>query len=299
MKIKDVNLNIQENIINNFFFNEYRIFLKTQWLTIWTIWFYIKYIHRFINYSKFEKIDNFKNFLKVKFSYNKLFDRNLKNSTLDKFRKSLIKYYSFLIDIEIVEKNYAKKLTKVKIPKQLPSSLTENEIYTIKNYILKNYKIDFFKYRTYMIFNTILNTGIRRSEVTNLKRENITDKYIKIINWKWQKDRIIYITKDFSKQLKDYLEIQNKNLEYVFCSFKWTKLYLNSINRIFKNIKINTKINIYPHLIRHTYASLCVKKWINIYTLQQQMWHTDLKTTSIYLYLNSKENWEEIQKLNL
>lgn len=298
MKLKDTNIHIKEENIQNFLFDDYRIFLKTQWLTQETITFYIKYVNRFINYSKIDNIENFKNYLKIKVSYNKLFDRELKNSTLDKFRKCLIKFYSFLIELEIVESNYAKKLTKVKIPKQLPNSLSEKEIETINNYILKNYTIDFFRYRAYMIFNIILNTWIRRAEITNLKKEDISNHYIKVKNGKWQKDRIIYIPKSFSKQLQDYLEIQNKNTEYLFCTSSWKKLDTNWVNRIFRNLRREIKINIYPHLIRHTYASMCVKRGINIYTLQQQMWHTDLKTTSIYLYLNSKENWEEIQKLS-
>ena len=288
---------IEENTYENFLIDDYRIFLKVQWLTHETIIFYIKYLIRFIKYSRIDDIENFKNHLKIKVSYNKLFDRELKNSTLDKFRKGLIKYYSFLIDNEIVDKNYWKKLTVVKKIKSLPNSLSDEEIEIINTHILQNYKIDFFRYRTYMIFNTILNTWIRRSELTHLKKESINNKFIKIVNWKWQKDRIIYISKSFSKQLNDYIEIQEKNNEYLFCDSRWRQLTNDWISRLFISLKKGSWIKVHPHLVRHTYASLCVKRWINIYTLQQQMWHTDLKTTSIYLYLNSRENWEEIQKL--
>lgn len=299
MKIRELQVHLKEEIISTFFFDEYRVFLKAQWLTISTIEFYIKYINRFINYSKLETINDFNNFLKIKVSYNKLFDRKLKNSTLDKFRKWLVKYYNFLIDMEVVENNYAKKLTKVKIPKQLPNALSEDDIKKVKEYILNNYKIDFFRYRTYMLFETLLYTGMRRSEIVNLKRENITSQYIKVVNGKGQKDRIIYINKTFSKKIQDYLQIQKKNLEYVFCTSSGKQLNTHSVNKIFRVIKKNTEIEIHPHLIRHTYGSLCVKRGINIYTLQQQMGHTDLKTTSIYLYLNSTENWEEMQKFKV
>ena len=297
MKIHTTSINIDEETLETFLLDDYRIFLKVQGLTQETILFYLKYILRFIKYSKLYKLDTFNNYLKIKISYNKLFDRELKNNTLDKFRKWLIKYYSFLVENEIVEKNYWKQLTKVKQTKSLPNSLSEDEVEIINNHILKNYKIDFYRYRSYMLFNTILNTWLRRNELTRLKKENITTQYIKIENWKGQKDRIIYIPKSFSKQLSDYLEIQNKNNIYVFCNAWWKQLTNDWVNRIFKSLKNWTGIKVYPHLVRHTYASFCVKKGINIYTLQQQMGHTDLKTTSIYLYLNSKENWEEIQKL--
>jgi len=298
MKIHNTCIDIEEKILDDFLIDDYRIFLKIQWITQETIIFYLKYILRFIKYSKLENLDTFNNYLKIKISYNKLFDRDLKNSTLDKFRKTLIKYYSFLVENEVTEKNYWKKLTRVKQSKSIPNSLSEEDIEKVNDYILKNYKIDFYRYRSYMVFNTILNTWVRRSELTHIKKENITHNYIKIVKWKWQKDRIIYISKKFSKQLSDYIKIKNKNNEYLFCEADWKQLPNDWVNRIFRSIKNWVWINVYPHLIRNTYTSLCVKKWINIYTLQQQMGHTDLKTTNIYLYLNSKENWEEIQKLN-
>jgi len=299
MKIPTTSINIEAKTLEEFLIDDYRVFLKVQGLTCETIMFYMKYILRFINYSKIDSLESFNNNLKIKISYNKLFDRNLKNSTLDKFRKTLIKYYSFLVENEIVEKNYWRQLTKVKQSKSLPGSLSDNEIEVINNYILQNYKIDFYRYRTYMIFNTILNTWLRRNELTQLKRKNVTSQYIKIENWKGQKDRIVYIPKSFSKQLLDYLEIQDKNNEYVFCNGSWKQITNDWINRLFRHLKKWVGIVVYPHLVRHTYASLCVKRWINIYTLQQQMGHTDLKTTSIYLYLNSKESREEVQKLNI
>lgn len=299
MKILNIWINIEENIYNEFLIDDYRVYLKVQGLTQETIIFYIKYIIRFINYSKIIKLETFNNHLKIKISYNKLFDRTLKNSTLDKFRKALIKYYSFLTENEITEKNYWKQLTKVKQSKSLPSSLRDEDIETINNYILQKYKIDFFRYRAYIMFNTILNTWLRRNELVHLKKEDIYQQYIKVKCGKWSKDRLVYISKSFSKQLKDYVEIQDKSEEFIFCNSSWKQITNDWINRLFRSIQKGSWIKVYPHLVRHTYASLCVKRWINIYTLQQQLWHTDLKTTSIYLYLNSKENWEEIQKLNI
>jgi site-specific recombinase XerD len=150
-----------------------------------------------------------------------------------------------------------------------------------------------------MMFNTILNTWLRRNEISNLKIENIFNQYITVKSGKWNKDRIVYISKSFSKQLQDYIEIQNKNTEYLFCDSSWIPITNDGINRLFKSIQQWSWIKVYPHLLRHTYASLCVKRGINIYTLQQQLWHTDLKTTSIYLYMNSNESWEEMQKLSI
>jgi integrase len=68
-----------------------------------------------------------------------------------------------------------------------------------------------------MIIETLLYTGIRRIELTQLKRTGIYETHILVEQGKGQKDRIIYIPKTFAKQLKDWLEIQKRNMEYVFC----------------------------------------------------------------------------------
>jgi integrase/recombinase XerD len=107
---------------------------------------------------------------------------------------------------------------------------------------------------------------MRRIELVNLKKEDIFNQYIKINNWKWNKDRIIYITKEFSKFIQDYINIQKKNNDYLFCDYQWKQLDRNALSKIFTRIKKKTNIYLSPHLVRHTYASLCVKKWINLYT---------------------------------
>jgi len=299
MTIKIQGANYDTEIANKFLYDDYRLYLKIQWLTYETIDFYIKYINRFIINSEFEKLDIFKSELRIKVSYNKLFHKENKNSTYDKYRQSIIKYYNFLKELEYVNINYWKTLLRVKKESSIPSSLNESDIEIILNYIINNYKIDFYRYRAYFIFYTLLNTWLRRWELASLKKENIYKDYIKVIKWKWRKDRIIYISKKFSKEINEYLEIQDKNNEYVFTLPNWEQITKDWITRVVSQLQKWTGIKIHPHLIRHTYASLCIKRGINIYTLQQQMWHSDLKTTSIYLYMNSRENWEEIQKLNI
>lgn len=295
--IKDL-MNFEKWVYESFLFSEFKSYLRIQWLTTDTQKFYLEYIYRFIKYAVFESISDFENILKLKVWYNKLVNKWITNNTINKYYLSIVKYSYFLLDNELITNKCYTKLQKVKITKSLPKQLTKENIEIINEYLLKSYKIDFYKYRNYTIFQTLLNTWMRRIEIVNLKKEDVFNQYIKINNWKWNKDRIIYITKEFSKFIQDYIKIQNKNKVYLFCDYQWKQLDRNALSKIFTRIRKKTNIYLSPHLLRHTYASLCVKKWINLYTLQQQLWHTDLKTTSIYLYLNSKENWEEMQKLD-
>jgi integrase/recombinase XerD len=85
------------------------------------------------------------------------------------------------------------------------------------------------------------------------------------------KDRIIYTPEQFSRQLLDWLKIQNKNPLYVFCDKSGKPLTGNSIACLLKRIEKRVGFKVHPHLLRHTYASICVKRGINLHTLQQQM----------------------------
>jgi hypothetical protein len=68
--IKDF-INFDKKDYNNFLFNDYKSYLKIQWLTTDTKKFYMEYIYRFIKYSNIESISDFDSILKLKVWYNK------------------------------------------------------------------------------------------------------------------------------------------------------------------------------------------------------------------------------------
>jgi site-specific recombinase XerD len=296
--VNSIWMNFEKEIFDEFKFEDFILTLKIQWLAFETQQYYLKYIKNFITHRKFLKIWDFNNLIKLRFAYYKLTDKWILNNTIAKYYKCIRKYYLFLKEIEIADKILIDDLKKVKVSKSLPKALSEEDVIEIRKY-LKWKNTNFTDIRDYLIFETFINTWIRRSELKNLKLENVSKNSISIVNWKWWKDRIVYISNSFSRIVNDYIlhvkeKFDYKNSNYLFwdLSKEWINLVISRISRF-------SKIKIHPHLLRHTYASLCIKKWVNLYTLQQQMWHTDLKTTSVYLYLNSRENWEEIQKLQI
>lgn len=293
-------LTISEDFDTKFLLSDYLSHLRIQWLTQDTIEFYLQVLERFIRFSEFKSHNDFNSFIKIKFAYYALSKRKIGNNTISKYYKCIKKYSEFLKENELVDKIYISQIQRVKVANPMPKALNEEDVRKMREQIMKmNPNNSFLQMRNYMIVETLIYTGIRRVELTQLKRKNIFDTYILIEQGKGQKDRIIYIPKSFSKQIKDWLEIQKRNNEYVFCGVWWGQLSRNAISCVFHRLEKVVWFKVHAHLLRHTYASICVKRGINLYTLQQQMGHTSLKTTSIYLYLNSKENHEEMQKLQI
>lgn len=69
------------------------------------------------------------------------------------------------------------------------------------------------------------------------------------------------------------------------------------ISAIFENLRKITKIHIYPHRLRHTYATNAIASGMNIYTLQQQLGHCNIKVTANYLNLVPERRIAEVQKV--
>ena len=162
----------------------------------------------------------------------------------------------------------------------------------LKNSYFRCYGVDFLDCETFLY------TWLRRNELLNLKRENITEEKIFVKWWKWDKDRNIYIPDNFYKKLQEYMKVTAWVSEYLFYSVRKEKLTESWIREIFKNIKKNSGFkNIYPHRLRHTYASRMLEQWIDIAVVRDPMWHTNISTTNRYIAVRDSHRKNVIQNL--
>lgn len=156
----------------------------------------------------------------------------------------------------------------------------------------------------------LVNTGIRKGELLSLKWEDVDfeRKQILIHASKTNNYRIIPMNDDVYKtllMLKDsyiptYVDRciprQPKQMEYVICNEDGSKL--KDIHNGFYNISRKTGIKIYPHILRHTFASLLVMNGVDLVTVKELLGHTQITTTMIYSHLSSQHKAIAIQKLN-
>jgi len=147
----------------------------------------------------------------------------------------------------------------------------------------------------------MLNTGLRLSELTNLKWKyvNLTTGKIEVIEGKGAKDRIVYANDEILEKLKSWRDRQLKelnkrninNTEYVFTSLTGNKLDGGNFRRkIYKKTEkagINKKVS--PHTFRHTFATDLYTETKNIRLVQKALGHSDLSTTMIYTHIVDDE----------
>jgi len=279
------------------------------------------YINKFIDYLKYEKklsdntVSSYYNDLKNLYNYNKkyyLFKEKdiyeyieylsyLDSNSINHNLSVLNSLYSFLEEENIIKDNPCKKIDRIKISKRLPKFLTEEEI----NKLLDIKLIKPNDYRNKAILELMYATGLRISELVNLKVSDISfdDCYIRVVG-KGSKERIVPIADTALKYLKIYINekrnylLKKKDSEYVFISSYGTKITRQAI---FKFIKMqakdkNIKSEISPHTLRHSFASVLLKNGANIRVIQELLGHSDLQTTQIYTHLINekiKKDYEE------
>lgn len=158
--------------------------------------------------------------------------------------------------------------------------------------------------RDVLIISLALNTGLRVSEISNLK---VVDVYLKrgqnsliVRKGKGDKDRIVAFGPKLKSQIVEYLNYRKSDSEYLFPSERGDKLSRSGIQKIFKKIAKKAKLakHYSIHCLRHTYATQIYKaSGFNLRLVQQQLGHASITTTSVYSHVDSEQLEEAISSL--
>lgn len=183
--------------------------------------------------------------------------------------------------------------------RKLPKILTDEEIKKVLAHWNTRY---FSQYRNKIMMSFILNTGLRISEVINLKWVdiNLTSGKVNVIQGKGAKDRVLWVNNDLIESLIRYREKQNevlvnkgfseRDIGHVFVSFSNQKLSPGNLRKSFYKCSekaIGRKVS--PHIYRHTFATKLLRETNNLRIVQKTLGHADISTTQIYTHIVDEE----------
>jgi len=142
-------------------------------------------------------------------------------------------------------------------------------------------------FREKFVIWVLLDTGLRLSEFSNLKKENI----------QWQERRLVIYGKGgpYGKKTKRHIipmtDRVRRLIEYHFAENNNTGMSKRTIERIVKKVADKTGItkNVNPHVLRHTFSVNCIKKGISTRALQSLLGQDRLAATEIYLNLSPED----------
>ena len=225
------------------------------------------------------------------------------NSTFTVNRKiSVLKsFFKFLQKEGIVEGNPLVKVISPKNKKRLPSFLEQDSINELIDY--GDFGDTFDGIRNRLIIELFYATGMRLSELTGLKNENIdlSSMQLKVLG-KRNKERIIPFHHKLCDSIKEYWSEKKRypelNItEYFFVTSKGNKLYEKLVYRVVHQYLalITTIDKKSPHVLRHTFATHMLNNGADLNAIKELLGHSSLVATQIYTH-NSFEKLKTVYK---
>ncbi len=233
-----------------------------------------------------------------------LTESDLKASTINRKIVALSSFYNFLVNKNIISQNPANNISKPKIPKRIPQYVKSKDLNVdiLNEDFENNAASDFEPMRNILIIEMLYQTGMRRSELVNLKNEDIDlyRKTIKVLG-KRNKERYIPFTDDFKKLILDYINIKNdffanKQIDDSFFVLKnGKKLYDKFVYRVVNSYlsDINYISQKSPHILRHTFATHLLQQGADLNAIKELLGHSSLASTQIYAH-SSIEHIKEV-----
>ena len=216
-------------------------------------------------------------------------EKKLTPSTIFRKLASIKGYFLYLTTNGKINENPALAIDMPKLRRKLPVILTYNEV----EKLLKTKMSTIDK----AIFELLYSSGLRVSELTNLKLNDI-DYTLQILKCmgKGSKERIVPVNKKAIKAIKTYL----KEREFIIKKFKLStkRLFILDTGKVINrqyvynfihNIGINiVNKNISPHTIRHSFATHLLENGADLRVVQELLGHCDISTTQLYTHISTK-----------
>ena len=239
----------------------------------------------YLNESDSDLFDN-KNFV------NYLFEKGLAKSTINRKLTSINNFLEWASKIEKNKSYY--KFESIKTERKLPNILTSNYINTLINELPINTPKEV---RNKAIVELLYSSGLRVSEVVNLKLNDMKDnKSLRVVG-KGRKVRILPVTDQAYNIIKLWIKNFRKNFlndqdnNYLFLGVRGKQLSDREVRRIVKS-----STGTFPHNLRHTFATHILDGGADLRVVQELLGHSDPTTTQLYTHVSKKKLQEKYKR---
>ncbi len=226
-----------------------------------------------------------------------LVEGSTSNRTINRKVSSLKSFYKFLQKTKQIESNPLAKHKALKVPKQVQLPFSEKEIINALN--LLDEEVNFESLRNKLIVELLYSTGMRRSELINIKIIDLdfANETVKVLG-KRNKERYIPLLKSVQKNLLKYIEVRDEistNQSYLFLTKKGKIMYDTLVYRVINNYfsRVSSKVKKSPHIIRHSFATHLLNEGADLNSVKELLGHSSLASTQIYTH-NSLGKLKEV-----
>lgn len=237
---------------------------------------YVFCFERFINYYKDIELINI-NENDIRDYLQTLIQEKRSNSYINQTINAIKFYYEIVLGMPNRFYEIERPIKEFK----LPNVISKEEIFSIIKHTNN------IKHKC--IVSLLYSAGLRRSELLNLKLEDIDSKrmLIKIKQAKGNKDRYSVLNKSVLNDLRSYYKTYNPKSYLFENSISGKKYSASSVLSIVVNAakKANIKQRVTPHMLRHSFATHLLENGTDLRYIQILMGHNSTKTTEIYTHV--------------
>lgn len=217
-------------------------------------------------------------------------EKKNKSTTISRKISSLRGFYKYLINNKVIDSNPFSLVSLPKKERHLPRFFYYNELEEMFQVPKLNTALG---QRDRLLLEMLYATGVRVSELVNIKVSDINGEEIKVLG-KGNKERIVEFG-DYAESILElylnegYKSLNIKKSEYLFLNNRGGKLTTRGVRYILDNIINKTTIDkkISPHMLRHTFATHLLNEGCDLLTVQELLGHESLTATSIYTHITN------------
>ncbi len=211
-------------------------------------------------------------------------DTEVADATVASRVRSLRVFFNFLTREKIIANNPTDNLDKIKVDDTGLFVLSNRQV---KRLLKQPDRSQFAGFRDYVIMCTMLDTGIRISELLSLFIKNFVVNYLLVEKAKNRKQRILPMGKQLQELMQKYLKVRKgKPNEFLFCNVMDEQLAARTLQGRMTNYGKQAKITgvrVSPHTLRHTFATQYLLNGGDMVSLQEILGHSSLEMVRKYV----------------
>lgn len=218
--------------------------------------------------------------------------KGLATATLARRLVAVKVFFRYLLQERILDRDVTDVMEGPRLWQVLPDMLTEEEV----NKLLAAFRgKDPLEQRNRCILEVFYASGLRVSELADLRLSGLKldDGFVRVIG-KGDKERIVPVGRPAQRALTGYVQTVRPLLDktqeavHVFLSVNGRPLTRARIWTIVKEAAARAGIekNVYPHILRHSFASHLLAGGADLRVIQEMLGHADIATTQIYTHVD-------------
>ncbi len=225
-------------------------------------------------------------------------EEGLTNKSINRKISALQSFFKYLLKQGVIVQSPMQSIVSPKISKRLPQFVDEKDMQKLFQNI--EFPDDHDGRTQRLVLLLFYSTGIRLSELINLKESNIDWSYsqIKVLG-KGNKERLIPVSNELLSSIKNYIAQKPvaNHTDVVFTNSKGKPLYPKMVyNFVKKYLGATTSIEKRsPHILRHTFATHLMNNGAELNSVKELLGHSSLASTQVYTHLTI-EKLKEVYK---